>query len=127
MKIEKSKIILILILLGIFLLGILIGSNLNSNNNIKYGEYVTFTFENNKSTLSLGLEEGKYYYAENGLKSTTGNLKKIDDNIYMFNTGNLKNGYIVLRKTKENKTIYIHDNYTTVCNYVNDQLTLIGG
>lgn len=127
MGIKKSKIILILIFSFAFLIGIFIGTNLNSNNDIKYGEYVTVTFENNKSTLSLGLEEGKYYYAENGLKSVEGNLTKIGDNIYKFNTGKLENSYIILRKTQEDKTIYIHDNYTTVCNYINNHLTLIGG
>ncbi len=129
MKIKKSKIIIILICLISFILGISIGYSLNSNDNtIKYGDYITFIFEdNNKSTLSLDLKEEKYYYADNGSKSTVGDLKKLDDNIYKFHTGDLEKGYIILASTKKDQTLYIHDDYITVCCYVNGQLTLIGG
>ena len=65
----------------------------------------------------------------NGTKSTEGNLKELDNYIYKFDTGHLKNGYIILTAVTDSQTVYINLNNesVTVCQYVNDQLTLIGG
>ena len=132
METKKSKFIILLICLLIFLAGIFIGYSLKSNDyhkTIQYGDYVTFSLENSHSTISLDLKNKKYFYSDNGTKSTEGNLKELDNHIYKFDTGHLKNGYIILTTVTDSQTVYINLNNesVTVCQYVNDQLTLIGG
>ena len=108
-------------------IGYCIGSNQSL---IHYGDYATFVFEdNNKCTLSLDLKNNRYFYAHDGLESTVGNLKKLEENVYKVNRGDLESGYIILTTTKDSPTVYIRLNDDSVieCQYVNNQLTLIGG
>lgn len=125
---NKNKIIFILVFLLIIVSSYFVGYNSNFNNDtIKYGDYITFKFEDNdKTTLSLDLKKEKYYYADKGIKSAEGNLKKLDNNVYKFNTGVLKNDYLILTQTTQNQTLYIHGDYVTSCLFINNQLTIIG-
>ena len=124
MKIKKSQLIL-------FIIGMFIGYCIGSNQSlIHYGDYATFVFEdNNKCTLSLDLKNNRYFYTYNGLESTSGQLKQCGEYVYKLDTGDLKNGYIVLTTTKDSPAVYIRLNDDSVieCQYVNNQLTLIGG
>ena len=126
MKTKKSRIIIIIVSLLIIISCLFIGYSFHANHNtVKYGDYITFTFEdNNMATLSLDLESGKYYYSNTRSKSTSGELKKLDKHIYKFYSGSLKEGYLILPSTSKEKTIYIHDDLVTYCSYINNQITI---